>query len=90
MSFNFSTKGMLLEERYKLLETVEMIPVGTKCFKSGDFAEYTTSIIVTEENQKTVTMFWNALYFLKKEDADMVTCQAHAEYGAWQGNCYSY
>lgn len=90
MNFNFNTKGMLLEERYQLLTMIEMIPIGTKCYKSGDFAEYTSEIIVTEENQKIVTMFWNALYFLEKEKAEIVTWQEHAEYGAWQANCCEY
>ena len=75
MDFNFNTKGMSLEKRYELLTKTEMIPVGTKCYESVDFAGCTSEIIVTEENQKTVTMFWNALYFLDKKDAANVTWQ---------------
>lgn len=83
MDFNFSTSGMTLHERYELLNCVELIPIGTVCFRAGDFTEYTKKITVTKENQKEVTMFWNSLYFLDEKDADIVTSREHASYGDW-------
>lgn len=84
---NFSTKGMTLNERYSLLKRVNLIPVGTHCFKAGDAFEYTEKIVVTGDNQKIVTMFWNSLYFHKYEDADKVTAQEHAAYSDWLESC---
>lgn len=85
---DFSTEGMKLSERYLLLNSVELIPVGTKCFASGDAFEHTKEIIVSEDNQKIVTMFWNSLYFLKYEDADRVTRREHATYSDWLDRGY--
>lgn len=83
---DFTTEGMTLEERYELLEHVDSIPIGTICYEAGDFTDWTKEIIVTEENQKRVTMFWNCLYFLDKDKADYVTNKAHSEYAAWLYN----
>lgn len=80
---DFTTKGMELWEREELLKKVNPIPIGTICYEAGDFSEYTKQIVVNEDNQKQVTMFWNSIYFLEKEKADYVTNQAHADYGDW-------
>ena len=40
-------------------------------------------IVVTAENQKTVSMFWNSLYFLDEEKANLKMSQSKAEYGHW-------
>lgn len=84
---NFSTKGMSLRQRYEVLEVVDLIPIGTICFRAGDFATDTQKIIVTRENQESVTMFWNSLYFLEKEKADEVTLQERIDYNNFQVNC---
>lgn len=80
---DFTTANMSLEERYDILNKVNLIPIGTICYRAGDFAEQTKQIVVDEANQKQVTMFWNSLYFLDEEQADCVTCRAHADYGNW-------
>lgn len=80
---DFTTEGMSLEERYDILNKVDLIPIGTVCYKAGDFTENTEEIVVEETNQKVVTMFWNSLYFLDKEKADKATFKAHAEYTNW-------
>lgn len=80
---DFTTANMSLKERYDILNKVDLIPIGTICYRAGDFVEQTEEIVVNEENQKQVTMFWNSLYFLDEEQADCVTCKAHADYGNW-------
>lgn len=80
---DFTTQGMSLEERYDILNKVNLIPIGTICYKAGDFTKWTKEIVVNEENQKRVTMFWNCLFFLNKEQADYATEKAHSEYGNW-------
>lgn len=80
---NFTTANMSLEERYDILNKVDLIPIGTICYRAGDFVEQTEEIVVNEENQKQVTMFWNSLYFLDKEQADYVTDKAHSDYANW-------
>lgn len=80
---DFTTEGMPLEERYGILNKVDLIPIGTVCYKAGDFAEYTEKIVVEKTNQKRVTMFWNSLYFLDKKKADEATFKAHAKYSNW-------
>ena len=83
---DFSTKGMTLEERYDLLNRVDLIPIYTECFKAGDYTSLTsTEITVTKDNQRSISLFWNDLYFLNKDDADKVTNQAHSEYHSWLG-----
>lgn len=84
---NFNTNGMSYLERKELLKNIELIPTGTEVFKAGDFTESSERLLVTEENQKIVTMFWNDLYFLEQEKADAKTNQAHADYNNWQGKC---
>lgn len=87
MDLNFSTEGMTISERYALLDKIELIPIGTKCFKAGDFTEWTEEIIVTKENQRIVTMCWNSTYFLCKDKADRVTARAHMGYSVYQERC---
>ena len=83
---DFTTKNMSLEERYDILNKVNLIPIGTICYEAGDFTEWTKEIVVNEENQKRVTMFWNCLFFLDKEQADYVTDKAHSDYANWLYN----
>ena len=53
---DFTTEGMTLEQRYELLEHVDLIPIGTVCYEAGDFTNWTKEIIVTEEELiKTTT-----------------------------------
>lgn len=81
---NFTTDGMSLDERYDILNKVDLIPIGTTCYQAGkNSTEFTKEIVVGEENQKYVTMFWNCLFFLDKEQADYITDKAHAEYAKW-------
>ena len=42
---DFTTAGMSLEERYDILNKVDLIPIGTICYRAGYFAEQ------TEENR---------------------------------------
>lgn len=81
---NFTTDGMSLDERYDILNKVDLIPIGTICYQAGkNSTEFTKEIVVGEENQKYVTMFWNCLFFLDKEQADYITDKAHAEYAEY-------
>ena len=48
---------MSLEERYDILNKVDLIPIGTICYRAGDFTEQTELIVVEEANQILVTMF---------------------------------
>ena len=79
-----STSGMCLYEREKLIEEYEMIPIGSIVYKAGDAWTYTEVVIVNDENQKTISMFWNSLYFDNHIDADLKTSIAHAEYNDYQ------
>lgn len=80
---NFSTAGMELYEREKSYENGNVIPIGTICYKAGDFIDNTKKVIVNSENQKIVSMFWNALYFLDEKRANQKMYQSKAEYGDW-------
>ena len=66
---------------------MDLIPIGTICYKAGDFLESTKEIIVTKDNQERVTEFWNRLYFSSKNKADNETNLAHAAYNNWQASC---
>lgn len=66
---------------------MNLIPIGTQCFKAGDFLNSTEQVVVNDENQKIVTALWNELYFENKTKADYVTNAAHLEYSDWQGYC---
>jgi len=80
---DFTTEGLTLEERYDILNKVKPIPIGITCYKAGGFIGDTTTVEVDSSNQEMVTMFWNSLYFLNKEDADYATDMEHAKYEAW-------
>ena len=80
---DFTTANMSLKERYDILNKVDLIPIGTICYRAGDFTEQTKEIVVNEENQKQVTIFWNCLYFLDEEQADCVTDKAHSDFANW-------
>lgn len=80
---DFTTANMSLEERYDILNKVNLIHIGTICYKAGDFMGHTKQIVVNKENQKQVTMFWNDLYFLDEEQADYATSKAHSDYENW-------
>lgn len=84
MDMNFSTKGMTCFEREELFKTVEPIPLGTEVYKAGGAFDWTAPVVVTKENQKMITMFWNSMYFLSREDADQETMNAHSKYGQYQ------
>lgn len=66
---------------------MNLLPIGTICYKAGNFLEDTKEIIVTKDNRKRVVEFWNELYFSDKKKADYVTNIAHTEYSDWQGYC---
>lgn len=59
----------------RTFKKVDLIPIGTICYEAGDFSKYTKQIVVNEDNQKQITMFWNSIYFLEKEEADYITNQ---------------
>ena len=80
---DFTTAGMSLEERYDILNKVDLSPIGKIGDRAGECTEQTEQIVVEEANQILVTMFWNCLYFLDEEQADCVTSRAHADYDNW-------
>lgn len=82
--FNLNTKGMSMSRRFNLINEM-LVPIGTKCYYAGDFASGTEKIAVDYDNQKIITMFWNSMYFLNKEDADKVTNNNHRNYNDYQG-----
>ena len=47
---DFTTASMSLEERYDILNKVDLIPIGTICYRAGDFTEQTEEIVVEEAN----------------------------------------
>ena len=49
---NFTTQGMSLEQRNDILNKVELIPIGTICYKAGDFTECTKKIIVNKDKKE--------------------------------------
>lgn len=85
--FDINTIGLTLAQREALIKKVGLIPIGTVCYRAGDYTEWTSKVTVTAENQKRVTMFWNSLYYLNEAKADAVTVEEHAEYGLYQGLC---
>ena len=66
---------------------MNLIPIGTSCYRAGDFLSSTEVIVVNEETQKIVSALLDKLYFTDKTKADYVTELAHAEYSDWQGYC---
>lgn len=83
----FCTSGMDLWEREDLFKNTIPIELGAIVYRSGDAFEWTQPVIVNKENQKEVSMFWNALYFDNEADADLVTNIAHANYSRYQESC---
>lgn len=65
--FNMSTAYLPYKKR-ALIPNSMLIPIGTKVFTVylGNIEE----VQVDECNQKMITMYYNTLYFLKKEDAE--------------------
>lgn len=84
----YNTTGMELFDRYDLYEKVIPIQIGEVVWYAGDCWEYPEKIKVTEENQETVTMFWNALYFDKEEDAIRRNGEARADYEYWKSGAW--
>ncbi len=66
-----------------LPKDAELIPIGTVCYRAGNFTEYTQEIVIDDNNQKLISMLWNSTYFLNKKDADRVTYKNHCEYEYW-------
>lgn len=84
MEVNLMTIGEelhILEEKYKRGEGV--IKLGTTCYKTGGSFEQPDIVVVTEENQKEISMFWNRLYFETFEEAKYDTYSKHASYGSF-------
>ena len=76
----FTTEGMTYYERLESFENGNVIPIGTICFKAGDWLSDTEKIIVDENNQRIISMLWNSSYFLDKNKADGLMYQSKAEY----------
>lgn len=66
-----------------LPKDVELIPIGTICYRAGDFNECTEEIVVDSNNQKLISILWNGTYFSNKKDADRITYKNHCEYEKW-------
>lgn len=77
---NFSTKGMNLGQKEESFKNGNIVPIGTICYESGDWLDNTEKIIVNENNQKIVSMFWNVFYFLDKGKADRQKEISETEY----------
>ena len=80
---NFTTKGMTMEERYESFENGNIVPIGTICYRAGDWLENTKQEVVDESNQKIISMLWNCQYYDNKEDADIEMNKSKASYYAW-------
>ena len=82
MKFDFSTLHMSLEQREDIWKNhPELhIPIGTKIYAVEHFTDWPEEIIVTEDNQKLITMFWNSIYFETYKKAESVAEISHAEY----------
>ena len=76
----YNTTGMNISEREKLFEKVKPIPIGKTVFESGGFADAAKAVVVTIENQKIVTMFWNSMYYNTMDEAEHQTRIAHSIY----------
>lgn len=83
MNLSFSTAGMTLDKRELSFQEGNIVPIGTVCFRAGDWLDNTKQIIVTEDNQKEVSMFWNSLYFMDENKANEKMNQARIEYNEW-------
>ena len=65
--FNMSTVYLPYKKRVLVANNM-LIPIGTKVF--GVYLGNIKEVQVDECNQKMITMYYNTLYFLKKEDAE--------------------
>ena len=65
--FNMSTAYLPYKKRVLVVNNM-LIPIGTKVF--GVYLGNIKEVQVDECNQKMITMYYNTLYFLKKEDAE--------------------
>ena len=65
--FNMSTAYLPYKKRVLVANNM-LIPIGTKVF--GVYLGNIKEVQVDECNQKMITMYYNTLYFLKKEDAE--------------------
>ena len=65
--FNMSTAYLPYKKRVLIANNM-LIPIGTKVF--GVYLGNIKEVQVDECNQKMITMYYNTLYFLKKEDAE--------------------
>lgn len=84
----FNTTGMDLFEREKLFENTIPVKIGEIVYKAGDAFDYTKCVVVNENNQKQISMFWNSLYFDDEEKAEFRTRISHANYGEYQESCW--
>lgn len=80
---DLSTSGMTLSDREDLYDKVIPIPIGEIVYRSGGAFDLDEEVMVTKENQKEITMFWNALYFETLDDAERKSRIAKSEYGAY-------
>ena len=65
--FNMSTAYLPYKKRVLIANNM-LIPIRTKVF--GVYLGNIKEVQVDECNQKMITMYYNTLYFLKKEDAE--------------------
>ena len=65
--FNMSTAYLPYKKRVLVANNM-LIPIGIKVF--GVYLGNIKEVQVNECNQKMITMYYNTLYFLKKEDAE--------------------
>lgn len=65
--FNMSTAYLPYKKRVLVANNM-LIPIGTKVF--GVYLGNIKEVQVDECNQKMITMYYNTLYFLKKEDTE--------------------
>lgn len=80
---SYSTKGMPSWAREELINKIGLIPIGTKCWKSGGAWDVVSPVVVTEDNQEIISLSWNSFYFLKYEDAEQHTNMSHGKYGSY-------
>ena len=65
--FNMSTAYLPYKKRVLVANNM-LIPIGTKVF--GVYLGNIKEVQVDECNQKMITMYYNTVYFLKKDDAE--------------------
>ena len=80
---DLSTSGMTLFDREALYDNVIPIGIGEIVYRSGGAFDQDEEVMVTKENQKEITMFWNALYFETLSDAERRSRIAKSEYSSY-------